>query len=212
MHRLLILAFTVLLGFPRAAFSAPPPRIDAQTFYALTDGPSRSALDAALRAYSDAAARGLITKPGFLTVIDYTRPSTEPRMWVLDLDTHRVRYHELVAHGRGSGGNVAHSFSNQEGSLMSSLGLFLTDVSYVGTNGYSLRLRGLEPGMNDRAYERAIVIHGADYVSEATVAHLGRLGRSWGCPAVRTPVARELIDTIKGGSVVFAYGHSYPIQ
>jgi hypothetical protein len=89
---------------------------------------------------------------------------------------------------------------------MSSLGLFVTDRSYQGQNGYSLRLRGLDPGVNDHAFARAIVIHGAPYVSAATAAELGRLGRSWGCPAVRMDVARTLIDQIKGGTVVYAYG------
>jgi hypothetical protein len=89
---------------------------------------------------------------------------------------------------------------------MTSLGLFVTDSSYVGHNGYSLRLRGLDPGINDNAWARAIVVHGAAYVSDAIAAKLGRLGRSWGCPAVRTDIARTLIDTIKGGTVLFAYG------
>ena len=88
---------------------------------------------------------------------------------------------------------------------MSRLGLFQTGQTYQGHNGYSLRLRGLEPGFNDQSEERAIVIHGADYVSQAQTIRLGRLGRSWGCPAVRTPIARQLIDAIKGGSLLFAY-------
>ena len=89
---------------------------------------------------------------------------------------------------------------------MTSLGLFVTGTSYVGSNGYSLRLRGLDPGINDNAYARAIVIHGADYVSQAIASRLGRLGRSWGCPAVRSEIARTLIDTIKGGTAIYAYG------
>src|SRR5262245_6350705 len=169
-------------------------------------GPSRLVLDAAFAAYQSAAQRGEVLRDNLLTVIDYTRPSTEPRLWVLDLDAGRVIYRELVAHGKASGDNTTRAFSNAPGSLMSSVGLFLTDVSYVGRNGYSLRLRGLEAGVNDRAYERAIVLHGATYVSQAVAARLGRLGRSWGCPAVRADIARPLIDAIKGGTVLYAYG------
>lgn len=172
----------------------------------LSDGPSRAALDAALAAYSSATTLGEVARTGLLTVIDYTRPSTEPRLWVLDLDRGRVLYRELVAHGRRSGENTTRAFSNAPGSLMTSLGLFVTDTPYVGHNGYSLRLRGLQPGVNDRAYERAIVVHGAAYVNQAIAEKAGRLGRSWGCPAVRPEIARTLIDTIKGGTVVYAYG------
>ena len=127
-------------------------------------------------------------------------------MWVIDLSLGRILYRELVAHGRESGENTTRTFSNLPGSLMSSMGLFVTDATYVGRNGYSLRLRGLEPGVNDRAYDRAIVMHGADYVSQALAARLGRIGRSFGCPAVRSAVARPLIDTIKNGTVLYAYG------
>ena len=139
-----------------------------------------------------------------LTLIDYSRPSTTPRLWVIDIETGRVLFEELVAHGRGSGENLTDHFSNEPGSLASSLGLFLTGDTYVGSNGYSLRLRGLETGVNDRALERAIVMHGAAYV-RAGMEPLGRLGRSWGCPAVRPAIARQLIDTIKGGTLLLAY-------
>jgi hypothetical protein len=172
----------------------------------LPGGPDRRALDAALTSYVRAMSRGAVARSSLLTLIDYTRPSTEPRLWVLDLDTGRVLYRELVAHGRRSGDNMTRYFSNDAGSLMTSLGLFVTDRPYVGHNGYSLRLRGLDPGVNDHAYDRAIVLHGAPYVSETNATRFGRLGRSLGCPAVRPTVARSLIDTIKGGTVLFAYG------
>jgi len=140
-----------------------------------------------------------------LTVIDYSKPSTEPRLWVLDLARERVLFEERVAHGQGSGDNYATRFSNLDGSHQTSLGLFRTADTYVGSNGYSLRLDGLEPGVNDRARERAIVMHGAPYVSEGNIRTLGRLGRSHGCPALRPAIARQVIDTIKDGSLVFAY-------
>jgi hypothetical protein len=145
-----------------------------------------------------------VANRSLLTLIDYSRPSTSPRLWVIDLDTNRVLFEELVAHGRGSGENLTDHFSNEPGSLASSLGVFLTGDTYVGSNGYSLRLQGLEAGVNDHAFDRAIVMHGAAYV-RAGMERRGRLGRSWGCPAVRPAIARRLIDTIKGGSLLLAY-------
>src|SRR5213078_598950 len=130
---------------------------------------------------------------------------TQPRMWVFDVTSHALLFHELVSHGRGSGKTMATSFSNTAESNMTSLGLFRTGETYVGHNGYSLRLDGLERGVNDRARDRAIVIHGAPYVNAATAKTNGYLGRSLGCPAVRPEVARQLIDTVKAGGLVFAY-------
>jgi hypothetical protein len=124
---------------------------------------------------------------------------------VFDVERGRLLFQELVAHGRNTGEKVAEHFSNVEGSKMSSLGLYQTAETYYGSNGYSLRLRGLDSGFNDRALERAIVMHGASYVSAAIAEHMGRLGRSWGCPAVRQEVARGVIDTLKGGALLFAY-------
>jgi hypothetical protein len=140
-----------------------------------------------------------------LAIIDYSLPSAQPRLWVFDLRTHKLLLIERVAHGRDSGENTTTRFSNLPGSHQSSLGLFRTSNTYAGHNGYSLRLDGLEPGFNDRAREREIVIHGADYVSERTVSLRGGVGRSWGCPAVRREIARPLIDAIKDGQYLFAY-------
>jgi hypothetical protein len=144
-----------------------------------------------------------------LAVIDYSLPSTEPRLWVFDLARPRLLFEELVSHGRGSGDAQARAFSNNPESHQSSLGLFRTLNSYQGRNGYSLRLEGLEPGINNLAYQRAIVIHGADYVSKSFIERTGRLGRSHGCPAVRPEVTHPLIDSIKGDQYLFAY---YPDQ
>jgi hypothetical protein len=140
-----------------------------------------------------------------LGVIDYSRPSTEQRLWVFDLREEKLLFQEWVAHGRNTGDNYAEHFSNRPGSLMSSLGGFEAAGTYMGQNGYSLRLQGLEPGFNDRAYERAIVIHGAPYVSENLIRTQGRLGRSFGCPAVRPEIAHRLIDALNESSFVFAY-------
>lgn len=139
------------------------------------------------------------------SVIDYSRPSTERRLWVFDLERQRLLFQEWVAHGRNTGNNLAAKFSNDDGSFQSSLGAFTAQESYTGHNGYSLRLKGLEPGFNDHARDRAIVIHGAPYVSEAVIRSQGRLGRSLGCPAVRPAVAKQLIDTLREGAFVFAY-------
>lgn len=159
----------------------------------------------ALGAASCAVKTGAVKNPRTLTVIDYSRPSSEKRLWVFDLASKELVYEELVAHGQGSGAGVATKFSNEPDTHRTSLGLFVTDTTYVGKNGYSLRLDGLDRGFNDRARERAIVMHGAPYVSKAFVKATGRLGRSWGCPAVSADVAREMIDKVKGGGLVFAY-------
>ena len=140
-----------------------------------------------------------------LAVIDYSRSSLTPRLWVFDLTHGKLLYREVVAHGQGSGGDIPDRFSNQEGSHASSLGLFVTRQTYEGKNGYSLRLDGLEPGFNDAAMSRAIVIHGADYVDPESGERQGRLGRSWGCPALRPDVAGDVIDVLKEGQFVFSY-------
>ena len=165
----------------------------------------RRVLTLALNAANCAVGSGAVDDPATLTIIDYSKASTEPRLWVLDLRTRRVIYEELVAHGQGSGGNFPTKFSNQQDSHQTSIGLFVTEDTYVGRNGYSLRLQGLDRGFNDRAKARAIVMHGAPYVNKDISKSLGRLGRSHGCPAVREPIARELIDRVKGGSLVFSY-------
>jgi hypothetical protein len=140
-----------------------------------------------------------------LALIDYSLPSTRPRMWVFDLDRRKLMFEDLVAHGRNSGENYARAFSNEPESLTSSLGLFRTQDAYEGDNGYSLRLSGLEPGINDQAEARGIVMHGASYVDRHFIKTTGRLGRSHGCPAVRPQIAHALIDALKDGQYLFAY-------
>jgi hypothetical protein len=162
-------------------------------------------IDLALQAQAAAVRDSLVSDPTTLTVIDYSRPSDEPRFFVFDLIARRLIFEELVAHGRNSGENMATAFSNVESSLKTSLGLFVTLDTYVGDHGVSLRLEGLEPGFNDRANARAIVIHGADYVNLGLVARYGRIGRSWGCPALPMEDAARVIARIRGGSAVFAY-------
>jgi hypothetical protein len=159
----------------------------------------------AMSAASCAVRAGDAGAPQTLTVIDYSRPSTEKRLWVFDLASHELLYEELVAHGQGTGDNLARHFSNSADSHQSSLGLFATEDTYIGKNGYSLRLNGLEQGFNDRALERAIVMHGAPYVSDVVAKKQGRLGRSWGCPALSDNIAHAVIDRVKRTGLVFAY-------
>ena len=169
------------------------------------EGLNPDVLRLALTAVECGVRSGEIEAPPTLTIIDYSMPSTERRLWVFDVATGRLLFHELVAHGRNTGENLARHFSDTLNSRQSSLGLFRTDTTYVGSNGYSLRLDGLEPGFNARARERAIVMHGAPYVSDTLARTNGRIGRSWGCPALRAAVARQVIDRIRGGGVVFSY-------
>ncbi len=140
-----------------------------------------------------------------LTVIDFTLPSTEKRMYVLDMENKKLLFHTIVSHGRNSGEKYATKFSNKHGSFQSSLGFYLTDATYQGGNGYSLRLAGLERGINDQAMARAVVIHGADYCSEKVIRTTGRLGRSYGCPALPRALNKPIINAIKNGSLLFIY-------
>ncbi len=172
-------------------------------------GVDADVLALALRATACAVQSGTLAAfPPTLTVIDYSKPSTAERLWVFDMRSKAVLYKELVAHGQGSGDNLPTRFSNDNDSHQSSLGLFVTEGTYVGKNGYSLRLKGLDEGFNDHASARAIVMHGAPYVTAALARTQGRLGRSWGCPALREPIAREVIDRVKGGGVIFSYAQN----
>jgi hypothetical protein len=190
---------------PAPAAAVPAVLSRAAMFADKAQGLSPEVLSMALDAVACAEARGVDGRDDLLTIIDYSLPSTEPRLWVLDLKKGEVLYHELVAHGAGTGELYATRFSNVKDSRQTSLGLFRTGGTYMGGNGYSLKLQGLDKGFNDRAEERHIVMHGAWYVSAEHARSQGRLGRSWGCPAVSDEVAQEIIDLIKGGSFVFSY-------
>lgn len=158
-----------------------------------------------LGAYVRARKYGLDHKQ-LLTIIDYTKPSTAKRLWVIDFKSEKVLFNTWVTHGKNSGELEATSFSNQPGSLKSSIGVFITyGEPYVGSNGYSLRLLGLERGINDNAYNRDIVVHGAWYADLNLTRQYRMLGRSWGCPAVSDRLARPLINTIRDKTLVFVY-------
>ncbi len=208
-HGLLRSASLLILAAFLTAAAAAPAAVPT-VFNQGADGLSPQVLAMALDAVSSARARGISGKSDLLTVIDYSLPSTQPRLWVLDLARGKVLFHELVAHGAGSGDKVATRFSNVNESRATSLGLFLTGDTYEGGNGYSLKLKGLDAGINDRAEERHIVMHGAWYVSADHARQHGRLGRSWGCPALSLQDAKPVIDTIKSGSFIFSYAAAAP--
>lgn len=213
-----LVALSLVLPAGRAAAVVPAhtatvvpdvPGLDSAGVVAVEHSAGRAglrmpALRAALRGYREAVDAGVV-KHSILTVIDYTLPSHEQRLWVLDLAHGTVLAREFVAHGRGSGNDVADHFSNRDNSYASSLGTFVTGRTYDGKNGLSLRLDGLDAGVNDHAMERGIVMHGAWYVSRAMIRKFGRLGRSEGCPALSETVAPRIIHLIRGGSVLYAY-------
>ncbi|HYC88712.1 MAG TPA: murein L,D-transpeptidase catalytic domain family protein [Thermoanaerobaculia bacterium] len=207
----IVLALGAVLSISAASAQAEAPCVAqtsdslARTLLRQAPGLKAEVLRMALRATDCAAEQGKVKRRDLLTVIDYSLPSSQPRLFVFDLESRKLLFRELVAHGKNSGGDIANFFSNSPGSLATSLGLFVTADTYFGSNGYSLRLKGLEEGVNDMAMDRAIVMHGAPYVSRAAIRALGRLGRSWGCPAVRKEVAKKMIDTLRGGSPIFAY-------
>lgn len=161
-------------------------------------------LQLALKAYTHAKYNRKNIKH-IITIIDFSKPSTERRLWVIDLSKQKVLYNTWVTHGKNSGNIKAKSFSNQPGSLKSSLGVFLTGSTYVGSVGYALHLTGLESGFNDNAYRRSVVVHGAWYADPNVLSKYGQLGRSFGCPAVSDKIAKRLINTIKNRALVFAY-------
>jgi hypothetical protein len=166
---------------------------------------NKQALQFALQAYHKAMDAGDVKNPT-LTVIDYSVPSNQPRMWIFNMNTDALLFKTFVAHGKNSGQSAnATQFSNNMSSKESSLGTFITEDTYNGHKGYSLHLKGLVKGFNDNALERHVVVHGAWYVNPDFIKQQGRAGASWGCPAIATNLAKPVIDTIKNGSVVFSY-------
>lgn len=167
--------------------------------------PSFDAFYYGMEGYLKMKDAGEIGNPRYLTIVDYSLPSTKKRLWVIDMDNHVIVQKTLVAHGKNSGVNRAHDFSNKPGTYMSSLGFFLTGHIYEGKHGLSLRLRGLEPGINDHARERDIVIHPADYATRAFIKQNGRLGRSFGCLALPPRVNKQIIMKVRRSALLFVY-------
>ncbi|AVO59894.1 murein L,D-transpeptidase catalytic domain family protein [Pseudomonas chlororaphis] len=207
--RRLCLAITTLgaICSPALAANNPTPLLYNSLAHAAPEL-NPQVLKSALSAMQCAVNSGA-RKARHLAVIDYSQPSTARRLWIFDLNKRTLVLRDLVAHGQKSGENFATQFSNRMGSFQSSLGLFRTQESYEGSHGYSLRMDGLEPGFNDLARDRDIVIHAADYVSPLWSQRQGRIGRSLGCPAVRPQVARQVIDRLKDGQFMFSW---YPDQ
>lgn len=166
--------------------------------------PSKVSFNYAITGYNKLEAEEKIQNR-LLTIVDFSLPSTEKRLWILDMEANEVLYHTYVSHGKNTGGNMATNFSNTPNSLQSSLGFYVTAETYYGKNGLSLFIDGMEEGFNSKARERYVVMHGADYAQESSIARLGRLGRSYGCPAVPSEVSKDIINKIKGGSALFIF-------
>lgn len=166
--------------------------------------PNQDSFTKALEGFYQWKEKGLIQKD-ILTLVDFSLSSTEERLWVIDIKNNTILFQSLVAHGRNSGDEFATNFSNTPESHKSSLGFYATGETYIGKHGYSLRLDGLEKGKNNNARKRAIVMHGATYVSKEFIKNNGRLGRSFGCPSVPTELTNELIDIIKNQSCLYIY-------
>lgn len=198
------------------ALDAPAPKAGDCSFFAkeayyykawdlASAGLSEDAFTYALKGFDYLNENNKIFKKNILTIVDFSKSSTERRLYVLDLQNGEVLFNTLVAHGQNSGGEYANEFSNRTDSHQSSLGFYVTMGTYRGRNGYSLKLNGCEKDINDKALARAIVIHGANYVSNSFIHSRGFLGRSYGCPSLPPELSKEIIDTLKNGSCIFLY-------
>lgn len=165
----------------------------------------KDVFDYAMIGYFNLKKKDHLKKPSILSIIDYTQPSTRKRFFVLDLSRQKLLFNSLVAHGKNSGENFAKNFSNRPNSKQTSLGFTVTGETYYGKHGLSLRLRGAEDGFNSNNLQRYIVVHGADYASEDFIRQHGRLGRSWGCPALPRDVSKPVIHKIQDGTSLFSF-------
>jgi hypothetical protein len=172
-------------------------------------GLSRQAFDYAKKGLDKLIQEGKVFNNTVLSIVDFSQPSNQKRLYIIDLQQYKVLFNTLVAHGRNTGREWATYFSNQPSSYKSSPGFYVTAETYKGSHGYSLKLQGIERGINDKAYDRAIVLHGAGYVSDAFVNAQGYIGRSEGCPAVPEKLSTPIINAIKGGTCLFIYHPSY---
>lgn len=188
--------------------TAPQPVALPAAWTKLPGMPAARPYRMALEGHARLMAKGLLDNPRYLTLVDFSLPSTEKRMWVMDLDAQEVVFHTYAAHGVASGGTMATAFSDIPQSHQSSLGFYLAAEAYTGKHGLSLRLDGMEPGINGHARERAIVLHGADYAEAQFIRNNGRLGRSQGCPSVPRALSTPIIEAIKGNSCLFVYAEN----
>ena len=172
-------------------------------------GLSDRAFEYAIKGYEKLLNEGELKNTSVITIVDFDQPSYKKRMYVIDVVNHKVLFNTWSAHGKSTGLDVAENFSNKPQSNKSSLGFYVTNDTYYGSKGYSLRLTGLEQNINNNASGRAIVLHGANYVSQSLINAQGYIGRSLGCPAVPIEMNRPIIDKIKNGSLLFIYNKSY---
>ena len=168
-------------------------------------GLSETAFEYAWRGYHNLVKRGSVRKRSVLSIADFSQSSSEKRMYVIDIRHRRLLYRTYVAHGQNSGSEYAETFSNEPESFKSSLGFYVTKTTYVGKNGLSLRLDGVDHGYNDQAMKRNIVLHGCSYVGEGYLENFGATGTSLGCPALPETISAQIIHTVKGGSCLFIY-------
>lgn len=167
--------------------------------------PAEEVLSVALKGFNNLKSIPGAVKKDILTIVDFSLPSNKKRFWVIDLENKKILFNDLVAHGKNSGDVYAKNFSNTESTYMSSLGFYLTGNTYQGKHGLSLILEGMDKNFNDNARNRAIVMHGANYVSNDFIKKYGRLGRSFGCPSLSPDICKKVIDTIRDGSCLFIY-------
>lgn len=194
------------ISIPEDSVRHPSPEQTIYESIAWPEGkPEYAVFFSALSGYQSLQDSLHLFKKPLITVIDFSKPSSAKRLWVIDLENKEVVLNTLVAHGRNSGEMMATRFSNRHESFQSSLGFYVTGKTYIGRHGLSLILDGLEDGINDQASRRAIVVHGAEYVSERYVKYAGRLGRSQGCPAVPMDIYKQLIGIIKDQTCLFIY-------
>lgn len=189
----------IVVSFEKKAFS-----IYSQLNLNKFNAPPKDIFIKALKGYYKMQEEGII-KNEKLTIVDFSVSSAKERLWVIDMSKNEIILQSLVAHGKKTGEEFATNFSNRIDSHQSSLGFYVTGETYNGRNGFSMRLDGLERGINDNARTRAIVVHGADYASPRLIQSQGKLGRSYGCPAVPESVNAKLIDLIKDESCLFIY-------
>jgi len=172
-------------------------------------GLSQQAFNYAKQGLQKLIDEGKLLNDSIISIVDFSQPSNQKRLYIVDLKNYKILFNTFVAHGANTGREWATSFSNQNASHMSSPGFYITRETYQGNNGYSLRLEGVERGINDNAYERSIVVHGAGYVSDEIANSRGYIGRSHGCPAVPVALSKPIINTIKEGTCMFVYHPSY---
>ncbi len=211
---ILTIAYTNTLGTPPLHVKKEVPASIKKTasvydsLHLAGHGLSRQAYDYAVRGFNRLADKGLLKNDSVITIVDFDQPSYNKRMYILDIKNYKILFRTWAAHGKNTGRETANSFSNSPNSHKSSLGFYITEQTYNGENGYSLKLMGMEKS-NCNAQKRAIVLHGAPYVSQRTIESMGFIGRSHGCPAVPTELSKPIINTIKNGSCLFIYNKAY---